>query len=228
MTFHIISIFPGSFESYFNVGILSRAIEKEKIKLKLYNLRDFTKDKHKKVDDAPYGGGPGMVMSVQPIYNCVDFIKKNLQKDGVAQDKIKTVLFSAKGEVYNQKKAKDLTEYEHLIFICGRYEGVDERVIKNIADEELSIGEYILSGGELPSMIVVDSVSRLLPEVLGNRESLEVESYNDLEKNIIDYPVYTRPDIFNDWRVPNILLEGNHAEIDKWRNQKQKNKNEKN
>jgi tRNA (guanine37-N1)-methyltransferase len=169
-----------------------------------------------------------MVMSVQPIYNCVDFIKKNLQKDGVAQDKIKTVLISAKGEVYNQKKAKDLTEYEHLIFICGRYEGVDERVIKNIADEELSIGEYILSGGELPSMIVVDSVSRLLPEVLGNRESLEVESYNDLEKNIIDYPVYTRPDIFNDWRVPNILLEGNHAEIDKWRNQKQKNKNEKN
>ncbi len=220
MTFHIITIFPEAFESYFKVGILSRAIEEGKIKLELYNLRDFTKDKHKKVDDAPYGGGPGMVMSVQPIFDCVNFVKEELNKKGVLNEEIKTILFSAKGEKYNQQAAEKLSGFKHLIFICGRYEGVDERVAENIVDQELSIGEYVLSGGELPAMIVVDSVSRLLPGVLGNEESLESESHNGGNENI-DYPVYTRPEDFNNWTVPRVLLDGNHAEINKWRNKKQ-------
>ncbi len=220
-TFHIVSIFPESFKSYFEIGILSRAIEEEKIKLELYNPRDFTADKHKKIDDAPYGGGPGMVMSIQPIYDCVKSIKKKLEFDGVSDDEIKTILFSAKGGEYNQKKASDFSGYKHLIFICGRYEGVDERVVDNIIDEELSIGKYVLSGGELPAMIVIDSVSRLLPGVLGNEESLETESHNGEGIDEMDYPVYTRPEVFNDWSVPKVLLEGNHAEIDKWRSQKQ-------
>jgi tRNA (guanine37-N1)-methyltransferase len=162
-----------------------------------------------------------MVMSVQPIYDCVNSIKKKLESNGVSDDEIKTILFSAKGVDYNQKKAKDFSGYKHLIFICGRYEGVDERVMDNIVDEELSIGKYVLSGGELPAMIVIDSVSRLLPGVLGNKESLETESHNGEKIDEIDYPVYTRPEVFNDWSVPKVLLEGNHAEIDKWRSQKQ-------
>lgn len=219
MTFHIISIFPEAFESYFGVGVISRAIKEKKIKLELYNLRDFTKDKHKKVDDAPYGGGPGMVMSVQPIFDCVDFIKKDLGKKGVLENEIRTVLFSAKGKKYNQQKAKKITSLKHLILICGRYEGVDERVAENIIDEEISIGSYVLSGGELPAMILIDSVARLLPGVLGNEESLISETYNE---NFTDYPVYTRPEIFNQWSVPKVLLEGNHFEINKWREEKQK------
>ena len=224
MTFHIITIFPETFESYFKAGIMARAIEQEKIKLKLYNLRDFTEDKHKKVDDAPYGGGPGMVMSVQPIYDCLNHIKSQLNSEGVSANKIKTILFSAKGNDYNQQKAKDFSNFEHLIFICGRYEGVDERVAENLIDEELSIGNYVLSGGELPAMIVVDSVSRLLPGVLGNEESLEIESHNEENSEEVDYPVYTRPEKFQDWEVPRVLLDGNHAEIEKWRTEKQKKK----
>lgn len=221
MTFHIITIFPEAFASYFQVGILSRAIKEEKINLEVYDLREFTKNKHRKVDDEPYGGGPGMVMSVEPIHNCITHIKKKLEKEKINQENIKTILFSAKGDEYNQQKARDFCGYDHLIMICGRYEGVDERVAQHLIDEEVSIGEYVLSGGELPAMIVVDSVSRLLPGVLGNINSLESESHSE-EKGLVDYPVYTRPEDFQGWKVPEVLLEGNHAKIEEWRKKKQK------
>jgi tRNA (guanine37-N1)-methyltransferase len=220
ITFHIVSIFPNSFTSYFKEGIIFRAIKNKKIKIVLYDLRDFSKDKHRKVDDTPYGGGPGMVLAVEPIYECVSFIKKKLKSEKNNSQKIRTILFSAKGTLYKQKKASELKDNDHLILICGRYEGVDERVAKKIADEELSIGEYVLTGGELPAMVMIDSISRLLPGILGNEKSLESESYG---KSGFDYSVYTRPEIFKNWKVPKILLGGNHLEIEKWRNKNRKN-----
>jgi tRNA (guanine37-N1)-methyltransferase len=224
MNFHIITIFPEIFEKYFQVGIMGRAIKEGKIKLHLYNLRDYSKDKHKKVDDAPYGGGPGMVMSVEPIYYCLEDIKNKIKfkEENFSGKNIKTVLLSAKGEQFNQKKAVQYSsEVDHLILICGRYEGVDERVAENLIDEEISIGEYILSGGEIPAMAVIDSVARLIPGVLGNKESLQQESFNlNLDKGKFDFPVYTKPEKFNNWRVPKVLLSGNHGEIEKWRKSK--------
>lgn len=221
MNFHIITIFPEIFEKYFEVGVMGRAIKEGKIKLNLYNLRDYSKDKHHKVDDTPYGGGPGMVMSVEPIYYCLEDIKNKIKSEEVdiEKEKIKTVLLSAKGVNFDQKKAVDYSEKnKHLILICGRYEGVDERVAENLVDEELSIGEYILSGGEVPAMAVIDSVARLIPGVLGNEKSLQQESFNsDIRSERFDFPVYTKPEKFNDWQVPEVLLSGNHKKIEKWR-----------
>lgn len=212
MTFHIISIFPDIFNSYFKESIIGRAQTNKKIEIKIYNLRDYTQDRHKTVDDTPYGGGPGMVLKVEPITKCVEDIKANHTKKGAVT---RVLLTSAKGRELTQETVKKFTKIDDIIIICGRYEGVDERIAKNVADEEISIGKYILTGGELPAMIVVDSVTRLLPGVLGNVESLENETYNKEEES--DYPVYTKPDTFNDWVVPDVLLSGNHAEIEKWR-----------
>jgi tRNA (guanine37-N1)-methyltransferase len=221
MNFHIITIFPEIFKKYFEVGVMGRAVKEGKIKLNLYNLRDYSKDKHHKVDDTLYGGGPGMVMSVEPIYYCLEDIKNKIksEKVDIKEEKIKTVLLSAKGQQFNQKKAIEYKEeVEHLILICGRYEGVDERVAENLVDEELSIGEYILSGGEIPAMTVIDSVARLIPGVLGNEKSLQQESFNsDLRREKFDFPVYTKPENFNNWQVPEVLLSGNHKKIEKWR-----------
>jgi len=221
MNFHILSIFPEVFERYFQVGVLGRALKEEKIKINLYNLRDYSKNKHLKVDDTSYGGGPGMVLSIEPIYYCLEYIKNKIkEKDlNISNKNIKTVLLSAKGKKFNQKKASEYRKIKHLILICGRYEGVDERVAENLVDEEISIGEYILSGGELPGMILVDAVSRLIPGVLGNENSLKSESYNE-NKNQFDFPVYTKPEKFKEWKVPEILLSGNHQKIEEWRNKK--------
>ena len=218
MTFHIITIFPDIFISYFNESIIKRAKESGSIDIKIHNLRDFTEDRHKTVDDTPYGGGPGMVLKVEPIFKCVEKIKK----DEILKDEtVKVFLTSAKGEEFSQKVATEVTKIDNLIIICGRYEGVDERIAQNVADKEISIGKYILTGGELPAMVIIDSVSRLLPGVLGNKDSLVSESHN--EDDLFDYPVYTKPDKFNDWEVPKVLLSGNHKEIDAWReNKKQK------
>lgn len=221
MNFHIITIFPEVFQKYFEVGVLGRAERQGKIKINLYNPRDYSRDKHKKVDDTPYGGGPGMVMSVQPIADCLEDIKKQIkEKDTSLKDEdIKVVLLSAKGKKFNQKKAGEYKKIKHLILICGRYEGVDERVAENLAQEEISIGEYILSGGEIPAMTVIDAVSRLIPGVLGNVESLDSETYNE---ETTDFPVYTKPEKFGNWEVPKVLLSGNHQEIEEWRNSKRK------
>jgi len=221
MNFHIVTIFPEVFKKYFQVGVIGRAQETGKIRVDVYNLRDYSKNKHLKVDNTPYGGGPGMVMAVQPIVDCIEFIKKQIKQGNpdISEEELKVILFAAKGKKFNQKKAVQYKKLKHLILICGRYEGVDERVAEYIADEELSIGEYILSGGELPAMTVVDATSRLIPGVLGNEKSLDSESYSE-EGFDPDFPVYTKPEKFGNWEVPKVLLSGNHGEIGKWRSKK--------
>lgn len=209
MNFHIITIFPNIFDSYLKEGLLKRAQQKNKTKIKIYNLRDFTSDKHKTVDDRPFGGGPGMVLKVDPIYRAVKKIKKNCSSN------CRIILLSARGETFNQKKAIKLKKYQDIILICGRYEGVDERVAKYIADEEISIGDYILSGGELGALILIEVVTRLIPGVLGNKESIEEN------RQMSGYPVYTRPEmvVINGKlrKVPKVLLSGNHKAIAEWR-----------
>lgn len=205
MRFDIITIFPDIFSSYFNESIVGRAVKNGLVKINPVNLRDYTKDNHKTVDDSPYGGGAGMVMMIEPIYKTVKDIKK---KGG------KVILLSAKGKKFDQKKAREFAKLKQLVLICGRYEGVDERVAEHIADEEISIGDYVLTGGELPAMIITDAVVRLLPGVIA-QESLKEESFS--EEGRVEYPQYTRPEKFKNWQVPEVLLSGNHKEIEKWR-----------
>lgn len=206
MRFDIITIFPKIFDSYFNESILKRAQEKGLIKISAHNLRDFATDKHKKVDDTPYGGGPGMVLKIEPVYKAVQALKLKTKNK---KSKSRIVLFSTRGKKLDSQLAKRLAKYDQLILICGRYEGVDERVAQYIADEEISIGDYVLSGGELPAMVLVEAVSRYIPGVLGKYESLE-----EIKGS---YPVYTKPEVFKRWRVPAVLLSGDHKKIEEWR-----------
>jgi tRNA (guanine37-N1)-methyltransferase len=233
MVFHIITIFPEMFDSYFSESILGRAQKENLVNIIMYDLRDYAEenDKRRTVDDTPCGGGPGMVMKVDPIFKCVEEIKSKVAAPKLVRlgrkSRMLILLTSAKGEIYNQQKAETIkNDYTDVIIICGRYEGVDERVAEFIADEEISIGRYVLTGGELPAMIIVDSVTRLLDGVLGNEESLLSESHNvksDIQgQGSFDYPVYTRPIKFNGWEVPDVLLGGNHGAIDEWRNEKSK------
>jgi tRNA (guanine37-N1)-methyltransferase len=246
MKFNIITIFPEIFESYFGESIIKRAQEKGLIKIKIHNLRDFTDDRHKTVDGRPYSGGPGMIFKTEPIYKAVSFIKRTLQpfnrvRGRQAQGKGKTslrlvgrgpkskvILFSAKGKKFNQAMAKKLSKFNELTFICGRYEGVDERIAKHVADFELSVGDYVLTGGEIPAMTLVDAISRLIPGVI-KEESLKKESFSlsktkkgsILSEAELEYPQYTRPEIFSpkkgvSWRVPKVLLSGNHKKIEEW------------
>lgn len=215
MKFNIITIFPEIFSSYLNESILKRAQENKLIEVGVHNLRDYATDKHRTVDDTPYGGGAGMVLKIEPIYSCLQEIKKTDTK------KSRTILLSAKGKNYAQEDALRLAQYENITLICGRYEGVDERVAENIVDEEISIGDYVLTGGELPAMILVDSISRLLPGVLGNPQSLDEESFSrGKTDNYREYPHYTKPEKFREWSVPDVLLSGNHKKIEKWREEK--------
>ena len=227
MKFDIITIFPDIFDSYFNESILRRAQNKNLIEIKIHNLRDYTKDKHKNIDDTPYGGGAGMVMKVEPIYRALSSIISNFQfpiskkksKSKLQKPKkTRIILFSAKGKKYTQKDAKRLAKFENLILICGRYEGVDERVKQHLVDEEISIGDYVLTGGEIPAMAVVDSVTRLVPGVLGNSESAKYESHS--AEGYLEHPQYTKPEEFEGWKVPKVLLSGNHQEIADWRAKK--------
>jgi len=207
INFHIITIFPKIFDSYLNESILKRAQEKKLIKIKTHNLRDFTTDKHKTVDDSPYGGGPGMVIKIEPIYKAItSLIRANKR---IPRRKTRVILFSTRGRKFDQKTAQRLAKYKNLILICGRYEGVDERVAKYIADEEISVGDFVLSGGELAAMILAEAVARFVPGVLGKKESLEtIKGF---------YPVFTRPENLRNWKVPKVLLSGNHQLIDVWR-----------
>lgn len=210
MRFDIISLFPESFASYFGVSMLKRAQEDGLITIHLHNLRDFTHDKHKTVDDTPYGGGAGMLLKVEPIAEALETVRAL-----APADKTRVILFSAKGKVFTQADARRLAGYEHLILVCGRYEGVDERVAEQFIDEELSIGAYVLTGGEIPAMAVADAVARLIPGVLGNIRSAETESHS--EEGVVEYPQYTKPEVFRGMRVPEVLLSGHHAEIARWR-----------
>ena len=199
----ILTLFPNMFDGVFQESILKRAIDDGKIEINLINFRDFTNDPHNKVDDTPYGGGAGMVLMAQPIFDCVKSIRK---------ENSKVILLTPDGIPYKQKMAYDLCSEEHLILICGHYEGFDER-IRSIVDMEISIGDYVLTGGEVPAMAITDAIVRLIPGVI-SRESLESESFND---NLLDYPNYTRPEEFRGMRVPEVLLSGHHENIEKYR-----------
>lgn len=214
--FDVITIFPKIFDSYIGESLIARAIKKKLIKIKAYNLRKWTTNNHQTVDGRPFGGGLGMVMMVEPIYKAVKFIKLK-----VKSKKSKVIFFTPRGEVFNQKMASKLAKLDQIIFICGRYEGVDERVAENIADIKLSIGEYDLMGGELPAMVVMETVSRLIPGVIGKEELLKQR----VTKNggFIEYAQYTRPEVFipkgdkKKWKVPEVLLSGNHKNIEEWK-----------
>lgn len=213
MKFNIITIFPNILNSYKNEGMIKKAIERKIISINPINLRDFTTDKHKTVDDTPYGGGAGMLLKVEPIYKAIRSVQK---KNNLKTKKI--ILLSANGQKWNQQKANEYSKLKEITFVCGRYEGVDNRV-KEFIDEEISIGDYVLTGGELPAMIIIDSISRLLPEMLGNPNSSIDESHS--EKGQGEYPQYTKPSLFsvgkNKYKVPKVLLSGNHKEIEKWK-----------
>lgn len=218
MHFDILTIFPGMFDSYTSESLLKRAQAAGHISIAIHNIRDFATDKHHKTDDTPYGGGAGMVMKVEPIWNAVQALEVARRGSGgevTGGQKSRIILLSAKGTIFRQEDARRLSAYDRLTFICGRYEGVDERVAEYIADEELSIGEYVLMGGELPALVVLDAVARLVPGVLGNETSAKTESHSEV--GILEYPQYTKPEVFHDWRVPEVLLGGNHADIDAWR-----------
>ena len=218
MRFDIITIFPKIFDSYLNESLFKRAREKKLIDVRVHNLRDFTDDRHNKVDDRPFGGGPGMVIKVQPVEKAISRLRSQAAKKPSSRSKTRIILFSTRGKKFDAKTAKRLSKYKQLIFICGRYEGVDERVAEHIADEEISMGDYVLSGGELPALIVTEAVSRFIPGFLGKEESLEEVNGS--------FPTYTRPEVFisgkkKTWVVPKVLLSGNHKKIEEWRREVQ-------
>ena len=218
MQFDIITIFPEIFDSYLNESILKIAQDKNKIKINVHNLRDYSKNKHKNTDDTPYGGGPGMVMMVQPIYDAIVGIAKT-RKGRKTRRKI--VALDPGGKMFDQKVANKYAEdLDQIILICGRYEGFDARIY-DLVDERLSIGQYVLSGGELPAMVVTETITRLLPGVLGHEHSTLEESYS-MGLDYIEYPQYTRPEEFEGMKVPKILLSGNHKEIEEWRKKHKK------
>jgi len=210
--FDIVTIFPNIVEEYINTGILRIAKKKDLVEINVHDLRKWTDDRHKTVDDTPYGGGPGMIMKVEPIYRAIKELKK--------KNTIVTIT-TPKGEKLVQKKILSFSNTKdlHMIILCGRYEGFDQRIHDNLVNYEFSVGEYVLSGGELPALILVDSITRLLPGVLGNEQSLETESFTN---DLYDFPQYTKPEEFNGWKVPEVLLSGNHKEIEKFRKNSQK------
>jgi len=211
----VITIFPNIFDNFMNFGVIKEGVNKKLCELNIYNLRDFTEDKHKKVDDRPYGGGAGMVFMVQPVDNAVKYIKE--KHDFPKINLQKTILLTPSGDKLNQNTLKYLSGMENLILICGRYEGVDERIKELAVDMEISIGDFILTGGEIPAMVLIDGVIRLLEGVVGKEESIKNESF---ENDLLDYPQYTRPESYKGLKVPDVLLSGNHSKIKKWREEK--------
>lgn len=210
MKFHLVTIFPEFFEGPFRHGVVARAAQAGSLEILSYDLRNWTHDLHRTVDDRPFGGGEGMLMKAEPLFDAVETIWP------VRSEGQKVILLSAQGRKFTQKIAREYSRQRELLFLCGRYEGVDERVAEHLADDELSIGDYVLSGGELAAAVVIDAVARLLPGVLGNEDSALNESFED---GILDCPQWTRPAEFRGWKAPEILLGGNHAEIRKWRKQ---------
>ncbi|MGI5859786.1 MAG: tRNA (guanosine(37)-N1)-methyltransferase TrmD [Tepidanaerobacteraceae bacterium] len=208
LNIHILTLFPEFFESPFNVSMIKRARDKGLIRINLINIRDFSHDKHRKVDDYPYGGGCGMVMKPEPIFEAVEYVDKKINTMNR-----RILLLSPQGKVFNQTLARNLSKEQHLIFICGHYEGIDERV-KTIVTDEISIGDFILTGGEVPALAIVDATIRFIPNVLGSSESPENESFCD---GLLEYPHYTRPETYRGLKVPEVLLSGNHREIELFR-----------
>lgn len=211
--FDIITIFPEVVAPYAQASILGRAQKKKLLKIFAHNLRNWSQDRHQKVDDTPYGGGPGMLMKVEPFDLAVKAISKRQKAEG--KKKVRVILTAASGKLFTQKDARRLSKYDQLIFLCGRYEGVDHRVEEHIADEVLSIGNYVLTGGELPALVMIDAIARMIPGVLGSKESLDAESHD--EEGMLEYPQYTKPEVYKKWKVPDVLLSGDHKKIAEWR-----------
>lgn len=210
--FDIITLFPEAVLPYAEASILGRAQKNKLLKITTYQLREYSKERHQKVDDSPYGGGPGMVMAVEPFDRAIKKIKKGR--------KSRVIITSASGKRFTQADAKRLAKYDQLIFLCGRYEGIDARVEEQLCDEALSIGDFVLTGGELPALVMTDAIARMIPGVLGKEASLDQESHT--EEGVLEYPQYTKPEVYKKWRVPEILLSGDHGKIAKWRKEKQK------
>ncbi len=212
MIFSVVTIFPAMIENFARYGLLAKAVEKEIIDVKAYDIREFSTDKHRKVDDRPFGGGAGMVMTPQPLFDTVSHIKDRTPG--------KVILFSAYAPPLTQHKVKELAAEEHIILVCGRYEGVDQRFIDHVVDEEISIGDYVLMGGETAAQVVIESVGRMLDGVIGNKESVETDSF--FNEGQYGFPQYTQPRNYNELTVPDVLLSGHHKEINQWRLKHQK------
>jgi tRNA (guanine37-N1)-methyltransferase len=206
----ILTLFPQMFDAPFMAGIFQRAISQGLVTVNIYNIRDYTHDKHHIVDDYPYGGGAGMVLKPEPIFEAVEAIKKEINPE----ESLPIILLSPQGHLFSQAVARKLSQHSHLILICGHYEGIDERVRRHLVTDEISIGDYVLTGGELAAMVVVDAVTRLLPGVLGSEDSPKDDSHSN---GLLEYPHYTRPAVYRGWPIPEVLLSGNHAQIAKWR-----------
>ena len=216
MNYHIMTLFPDMIDMAAHTSIMGRAIANGSISLHIYNIRDYTLNKNKRVDDYTYGGGAGMLMQAQPIYDCYRAVCENIYKANpeVSDKKIRTVYLTPQAKVFNQGMAMEMSDEEDIIFLCGHYEGVDERVLEEIVTDYISIGDYVLTGGELPALILMDAISRMVPGVLGNDESAKTESFDD---GLLEYPQYSRPEEWMGKRVPDVLLSGHHANIEKWR-----------
>jgi len=220
ITFDVITIFPKLFEPFIGESLLAKGQKKKLLKIGVHDLRKWAKDKHRSVDDKPFGGGLGMVVKVDPVYRAVQKLKKKGKKS-------KVILFTPRGKKFDQAMAYDLSRQNQLIFICGRYEGVDERIAKHVVDMEISIGDYVLMGGEVPAMAVIEAVSRLVPGVIGKPQFLKERLGRGRKKGFLEYPQYTRPEIFEPkknvkWKVPKVLMSGNHKEIEEWREKHRK------
>ena len=217
MNFHVLTLFPEMIENTINTSITKRAIEKGLISVNAVNIRDFSSDKHKRVDDYPYGGGAGMVIQAEPVYKAYEYLVnhiKSQKKDQSSLKKPRVIYVTPQGKIFNQTMAQELSLEEDLIFLCGHYEGIDERVLEMIVTDNISIGDYILTGGELPALVMIDLIARLIPGVLNNEASSEFESLKD---NLLEYPQYTRPEVFMGRKVPEVLLSGHHAKIEEYR-----------
>ena len=208
MKFHVLTLFPEMIEQGFHSSITGRAMEKGLLQLDAVNIRDYAVNKHMRVDDYPYGGGAGMVMQAEPVYRCYEAVKEKIGRD------VRVIYLTPQGRVFNQKMAEEFAAEEDLIFLCGHYEGIDERVLEEIVTDPVSIGDYVLTGGELPSLVMMDAISRLVPGVLGNDMSAVGESFAD---SLLEYPQYSRPAVWRDKKVPEVLLSGHHANVDAWR-----------
>ena len=216
MQFEVFTLLPEVFPSYLETSIIKRARERELINVRVHNIRDYTHDKHHMTDDTPYGGGGGMVMKPDPVFEAIETVLGlNAEPTQPKPDSnIPIILLTPQGRVFNQSIAQELSQHSHIVLLCGRYEGIDERIREHLVTDEISIGDYVLSGGELPALILIDAISRLLPDVLGDPTGAQDDSH---AMGLLEYPHYTRPPEFRGWKIPDVLLSGAHAKIDKWR-----------
>ncbi len=214
MNFYVMTLFPEMIEQGLNTSIIGRAMEKDLLSVKAVNIRDYTLDKHKRVDDYPYGGGAGMLMAVEPVVRTYDAIREDIQRKTGNISRPRVVYVTPWGKPFHQEMAREFAKEENLVFLCGHYEGIDERALEEVATDFVSIGDYVLTGGELPAMVMIDAISRLLPGVLNNKDSAEYESFAG---NLLEHPQYTRPEVYNGRKVPEVLLSGHHAKIEEWK-----------